>query len=173
MSDQRTLKDEVCSPSTSSPPTNPKSPTKEKRQTGTVRKAIRALLVGNRDALIDKLGFALESLGINHRRVADFGEAAELITNPAPPDIIFTNAKLPDGSWKDVRRLAAVSVKSVPTVVVSPVVDIRLYLNTIESGAADFIVPPFEPSELNFVIESALRIDSLSGGGSRRGASAG
>jgi len=138
--------------------TNSKQPANgQKKAASQGRHAIRALLVGNRDIFLEGLGYALECLGIKAGQAAGCCEVPEFIRKPAPPDIIFANTNLPDGNWKDVRRMATTASRTVP------VVDIHLYLNALEGGAVDFIVPPFQPPDLAFVIESALQ-----GGGSKR-----
>jgi len=40
---------------------------------------------------------------------------------------------------------------------VSRVVDIDLYLTTLESGASDFIVPPFSAADLAYLLDTAIR----------------
>ena len=41
-------------------------------------------------------------------------------------------------------------------IVVARVVDTRLYLDTIETGAFDFIAPPFVATDLQHVVRCAL-----------------
>jgi FixJ family two-component response regulator len=43
-----------------------------------------------------------------------------------------------------------------PVVVVSRLVDLDLYLDVLESGASDFIVPPFQASDVAYVVSGAL-----------------
>jgi FixJ family two-component response regulator len=40
---------------------------------------------------------------------------------------------------------------------VSRVVDIDLYLTTLESGISDFIVPPFSAADLAYLLDTAIR----------------
>jgi FixJ family two-component response regulator len=46
---------------------------------------------------------------------------------------------------------------ALPVIVVSRVVDIDLYLTTLESGASDFIVPPFSAADLAYLLDTAIR----------------
>jgi DNA-binding response OmpR family regulator len=42
-------------------------------------------------------------------------------------------------------------------ILVSRLVDDGLYISALESGALDFVVPPFNPSDVAYVIGNALR----------------
>ena len=66
--------------------------------------------------------------------------------------MVLTDTSLTDGTWADVLDLAG----AVPVVVVSRLVDIDLYLKVLDTGAADFIVPPVSPDDLAFVIKTAV-----------------
>jgi FixJ family two-component response regulator len=44
----------------------------------------------------------------------------------------------------------------VPVIVVSPFVDVDLYLDSMESGASDFIVPPFLCTDVAYVVMTAI-----------------
>jgi FixJ family two-component response regulator len=82
------------------------------------------------------------------------------------PALIFTAVTLPDGTWADVIDAAKDASSSCPVVVVSRLVDLELYLEALQKGAADFIVPPFESNGLlsiiHAVIESANRPEPVS-----------
>jgi FixJ family two-component response regulator len=68
----------------------------------------------------------------------------------------LTDTTLADGTWVDVLRLANRSGRAVPIVVVSRLVDIEFYIKTLESGAADFIVPPISSCDLIHVVKAAI-----------------
>jgi FixJ family two-component response regulator len=70
--------------------------------------------------------------------------------------LVFTEAKLPDGTWADIVKLAIAAHKPVKVIVVSHFVDVDLYVDTMEAGAFDFIVPPLSASELTHVVKSAV-----------------
>lgn len=70
------------------------------------------------------------------------------------PGLIFTDTDLSDGTWSDILRLA--DMRDVPVIVVSRFVDLPLYLEVLESGAADYIVPPFRDADVLYVLEGAL-----------------
>jgi DNA-binding NtrC family response regulator len=74
--------------------------------------------------------------------------------NPAP--LVFTDTELPDGTWVDILAEAGRAAQPVNVIVVARVVDTRLYLDTIETGAFDLIAPPFVATDLQHVVRSAL-----------------
>ena len=78
-----------------------------------------------------------------------------MLTGPKPPELVFTDTQLPDGTWSDVVRLAEGARAPVNVIVVSRLVDIPLYVRAIEQGAFDFITPPFESADLAYVIRCA------------------
>jgi FixJ family two-component response regulator len=73
--------------------------------------------------------------------------------NPAP--LVFTDTQLPDGTWADILATAEKAALPVNVIVVARVVDTRFYVETIESGAFDFVTPPFYPTDLAHVVRCA------------------
>jgi FixJ family two-component response regulator len=73
---------------------------------------------------------------------------------PAREDFLWvsTEAQLTDGNWADVLTLAAKASEPVNVIVVAPHVDLILYIQAVERGAFDFIVPPFFDPELLHVV---------------------
>jgi len=63
---------------------------------------------------------------------------------------------LPDGSFRDVLHTLRLAGSGVPLVVCSLLGEIDEYLEAMESGAFDFIAPPFRPTELESIVNSAL-----------------
>jgi DNA-binding NtrC family response regulator len=74
--------------------------------------------------------------------------------NPAP--LVFTDTQLPDGTWADVLAVAEKAKKPVNVIVVARVVNTRFYVEAIETGAFDFLAPPFNATDLAYVVRSAL-----------------
>lgn len=73
------------------------------------------------------------------------------------PALIFTAVTLPDGTWADVVDAARDASSPCPVIVVSRLVDLELYLEVLQKGAADFIVPPFEANDLLSLIDAATK----------------
>ena len=89
------------------------------------------------------LGNILSEAGIHVRLVQSCAEARRALKVSSVPAALFTDMSLPDGTWADILDLAVAGERQVPVIVVSRVVDINLYINALEQGATDFIVPPF------------------------------
>lgn len=116
---------------------------------------ISALLVYDQAGPLGLLKAALQVPGVKLRQARTCAEARRMISGPKPPDLVFTDIQLSDGDWSDVVRLAQGGRAPVNVIVVSRLVDIPLYVQTIEQGAFDFITPPFEPSDLAYIIRCA------------------
>ena len=101
---------------------------------------------------------SLENESIQVRWLASFQEALPLLRSSNPPHLVFTEAALPDGTWADVVEQARLACKPSKVIVVSPVVDARLYLEAMGGGAFDFIVPPLTAAELAQLVKSAVTI---------------
>lgn len=115
---------------------------------------VRALLVHDQERPVAELKPVLESQGIETLQARNCAEAEAALACPERPLLIFTDTVLTDGTWTDVQSLA--EHLAVPVIVVSRFVDLPLYLDVLESGAADFIVPPFREADLTQVIHGAL-----------------
>ncbi len=115
-----------------------------------------ALLITGRPNSVSDLEALLESRGFAVYVATGCAEAALLVESKQPPQLIFSDADLPDGSWREALALARKCSIPVHVIVISRAVDISLYIQVLEHGAFDFIVPPFEVSEIDHVVRNAL-----------------
>lgn len=115
-----------------------------------------ALLVYDHEYPLSDLRLLLDRLGFESLRARSCAEARRLLASPAPPHLAFTDTHLLDGGWAETVSFAARVRRPVPVIVVSRTVDLTLYLDALESGAAEFIVPPFRDADVSFVTEGAL-----------------
>ena len=99
---------------------------------------------------------ALEGRSIKVNWLQNYREALPLLREADPPHLVFTEALLPDGTWADVVKLALEALKPVKVIVVSRLIDVGLYVQTIGGGAFDFIVPPATSDELAHVLAGAI-----------------
>jgi len=99
---------------------------------------------------------ALEGRSIKVNWLQNYCAALPLLREADPPHLVLTEALLPDGNWADVVKLALGALKPVKVIVVSRLVDVRLYLDTMVGGAFDFIVPPMSSDELTHVLNCAV-----------------
>jgi DNA-binding NtrC family response regulator len=121
-----------------------------------VSEEISTLLLHERGDSLDALKLVLEAQSVKVSSLRSFQEALPLLTGPNPPHLIFTQPKLPDGTWADVVSLALKAPKPVNVIVVGHPANVGLYLQTITGGAFDFIVPPLTGHELTHVVRCAV-----------------
>lgn len=114
-----------------------------------------ALLVSGRNDPLDDLKAALKNQGIEIWSARSCEEVEHLL-DQTHPELVFTDTSLSDGTWANIVSLAEQA--SVPTavVVVAAHPDTQLYISTMEHGAFDFIVPPFEADAMNHVLRTAV-----------------
>src|SRR5271157_2613401 len=124
-----------------------------------MREEISAVLLHQAAESQRLLKQALEGRSIKVNWLQNYREASPLLREADPPHLVFTEALLPDGNWSDVVKLALEALKPVKVIVVSRLVDLRLYLDTMVGGAFDFIVPPMTGDELAHVL--ACAVDSV------------
>ena len=113
---------------------------------------IFALLVQTQRSLNVALKLALHGTGIQTRHVRSCAEARQLLARLPRPHVIFADSRLPDGTWADIVSLADQCPRPLNVVVVSPELDVDLYLKALEGGAFDFIVPPFAGADLLHIV---------------------
>ncbi len=116
---------------------------------------ISALLVHSEDEPLKTLKAALENQSIEISRATDCREALCFLEGSNPPQLVFTDTMLPDGNWADILFLASNAPRPPSVIVVSRFVDIKAYIDAIECGAFDYIVPPFASLGLAHVVRCA------------------
>ena len=123
---------------------------------GPMKEKISALLLHQSTESQRLLKQALEGRSIKVNWLRNYEEALPLLSEADPPHLVFTEASLPDGNWADVVKLALEALKPVKVIVVSRLIDVKLYVQTIVGGAFDFIVPPMTRDELAHVLACAV-----------------
>ena len=114
---------------------------------------ITALLVSDGREPFEKLELALDYQGVRTFRAESSAEVLPLLEQPDSPQMIFTDITLSDGTWADV--LGPAARHCVPVIVVSRLVDFDLYVQSLERGAFDFVVPPFLSADLAHIVRCA------------------
>jgi DNA-binding NtrC family response regulator len=113
------------------------------------------LLVHNEPDAFRGLEELLHEQDVRTARARQCADARNLLKD-GNIDLVLTDAVLPDGTWKDVIQMVHKAAKDTPVIVMSRVVSMKLYLDTQDAGAADFIVPPMTPRDLVHVLTAAM-----------------
>ena len=115
-----------------------------------------ALVVHQNSETLAALKGALERQGMRIIQAESREQANQILGGQNPAPLVFTDTQLPDGTWADILAEAENAVQPVNVIVVARVVDTRFYVKVIETGAFDFLTPPFEAADLAYVVRSAL-----------------
>ena len=100
---------------------------------------------------------ALHQAGVMVRVVRTCAEAEELLDGISVPAALFCETSVTDDTWPDIMKFAAEARTRVPVVVVSRMIDIDLYINTLENGVADFMVSPLCQEDIAQVMDCAVQ----------------
>ena len=82
-------------------------------------------------------------------------EATKLLDEK--PALVLCEKDLPDGSWKDVFRIAERIGNPPPVVVASRCADERFWAEVLNLGGYDVLLKPFEGNEVSRVVGMARR----------------
>lgn len=121
-----------------------------------MRRKISVLLIHHRNDRFGTLNQILEALSFKVIRARSAMEAEVQLCEMPCPHLVLTDAVLPDGNWMDVLDVAAKAAEPVNVIVVSPVSDINLYLDTMDQGAFDFMTDSFTVPEIIHILKCAL-----------------
>jgi len=117
---------------------------------------VSILLAHNGTSHMRALRFALEEQSIKWQHVKSCQDLRRTLDEIRHPCVIFTDVALPDGTWTDVLAITTRTRIPVNVVLVARLADTRLYVEAIEKGAFDFVVPPFSGQDLNHVLRCAV-----------------
>lgn len=124
-----------------------------------------ALLVYDEEEPLRAVEQTLLDQRMSTLRVRNCSGAMAELRDSDPPALVLTDTSLPDGGWADVLQATFTCPSYTPLIVVSGLVDIRLYLDVLESGAYDFVVAPLAPADLAYIVRGALLKSSLTNPG--------
>lgn len=116
---------------------------------------VSALLIYERLGAFGDVQLMLENRGIEVQIARSCGDALLRLWSAQPPHLVFSETQLVDGIWADVLSMTRKSRLPVNVIVVSRIADVNLYVQVLERGAFDCIIPPFEVFELDHVIRCA------------------
>jgi DNA-binding NtrC family response regulator len=115
---------------------------------------IHAILIFRpKNDIFGKLKQVLERQGVVTTVAATYEEARAQFERDGHLHVLFTDTETPRGTWADVVEASA--EEHVPVIVVSRLVDLNLYIDVLEKGATDFVVPPFQAADLAYIVHNA------------------
>lgn len=120
------------------------------------------LLVHDEPEAFRGLEEVLHGQDLHTRRAHQCAEARSSLEESGPVDLVLTDVALPDGDWKHVIGMVRELGNDTPVIVMSRVVSMKLYLDTQDAGAADFIVPPMAPRDLAYAVTTAMHKNAAS-----------
>lgn len=119
-------------------------------------KSVSAWLVYGQEEPMGALRVTLEAQAVQTRQARDCKELSTFLKSGDLPHLIFTDRRLADGTWEDVLDLATRAPEPISVIVVARFADMRWYIEALERGAFDFIIPPFAAPAIEHVVKSGL-----------------
>ena len=113
------------------------------------------LVVEDRDSLRTMLRLALESHGHRVVEARDQPEAEALVAS-APPAVVITDLRLPNGDGLGVLRAVKAVDTAIPVVVMTAFGGVQDAVAAMKDGALDFLAKPVDPDHLQLVVGRAV-----------------
>ena len=120
-----------------------------------MKRNVYALVVHERPEPCQALKLVLRRLHVDTFSVGSCAEAAHLLEQTRP-HLIFTDTKLPDGTWIDVVTLAEDAEVPICAILVGPSKDPELFQSALNYGAFDYVSPPFETEPISQLLIQAM-----------------
>ncbi|NNL66361.1 MAG: response regulator [Myxococcales bacterium] len=121
-------------------------------------KAARVVMVDDEPTTLDVLEMFLEAEGYGEiTKISDPQQAIDRIT-ALRPDVVLLNLMMPGVSGLDILTVmrADHELKTIPVLIITGSSDGELKRRALESGAADFLSKPVDPSELSLRLRNTL-----------------
>lgn len=118
------------------------------------------LVVDDERNMLLVMQMALEEVGFRVLTAERAEDAVELLSDP-DLDVILTDLKMPGMSGNEFIRVCQQQRDDVPVIVVTAFGSIRSAIECIQAGASNYLTKPFEPEELQFAVQNALRYRDL------------
>ncbi len=101
----------------------------------------------NLSQMLENLPLVLDHAGSIHQ--------ARAMLRQTDYDAILTEAKVPDGNWKDVLHVARESPRELEVIVTDPHADARLWAEALNLGAYDLVAQPYYRPEVRRILYNA------------------
>jgi two-component system response regulator AtoC len=118
------------------------------------------LVVDDERNMLLVMEMALEEAGY---RVLTAERAEDALAMLRDPDlaVVLSDLKMPGMGGEEFIARCQKERPEVPVIVVTAFGSIRSAIECIQAGASDYLTKPFEPEELQFAVQSALRLHDL------------
>ena len=118
------------------------------------------LVVDDERNMLTVMEFALKDVGYRVLTAERAEDAMEYVQDP-DLDVILSDLKMPGmGGHEFIKRVRQLR-PDVPIIVVTAYGSIRSAIECVQAGASNYLTKPFEPEELQFSVENALRYRDL------------
>ena len=118
------------------------------------------LVVDDERNMLLVMQMALEEVGFRVLTAERAEDAVQLLNDP-DLDVILTDLKMPGMSGNEFIQVCQQQRDDVPVIVVTAFGSIRSAIECIQAGASNYLTKPFEPEELQFAVQNALRYRDL------------
>jgi len=118
------------------------------------------LVVDDERNMLMVMQMALEEVGYRVLTAERAEEAVRLLGDPGL-DVILSDLKMPGMGGDAFIRHCQQERPDVPIIVVTAYGSIRSAIECIQAGASNYLTKPFEPEELQFAVQNALRYRDL------------
>jgi CheY-like chemotaxis protein len=118
----------------------------------------RILIVEDEAILAMNLQDKLLDLGYEVPATAESGKQALELVDQVRPDLVLMDIKLKDGmDGLEAARLIHLKYQDIPIIFMTAYGDEHTIQRAIASGSQGFLMKPFQPSQLNRMLVSALQ----------------
>ena len=118
------------------------------------------LAVDDERNMLSVIRMTLEQAGYRVLTAERAEDAIGLLRDP-DLDVALTDLKMPGMSGEEFIARAQQERPDVPVIVVTAFGSIRSAIECIQAGATDYLCKPFEPEDLEFTVQSAVRLHDL------------
>lgn len=118
------------------------------------------LVVDDERNMLMVMEMALEEAGYRVL-TSESGEDAVAMLRDPDLAVVLSDLNMPGMSGEDFIARCQRERPDVPVIVVTAFGSIRSAIQCIQAGASDYVTKPFEPEELQFAVQSSLRLHDL------------
>ena len=117
---------------------------------------MEAILVIDDEAKLHRiLEISLEGLGYNVRTASTGSEGID-IAKSSMPSLVITDMKMPGMSGMEVLQEIKKMDSEVPVIIMTAYGTVQSAVEAMKAGAIDYILKPFDISEMEMIVEKAL-----------------